>query len=268
MEQKNLFKIIAGILLVIMIVNAALFFNQLSGPISTSKAGLSMFRTSMYAFMIINLVITVFLVLLVWRSSQKMNDGQPEPKFEEMPESSEDEEQEDQKREEEKRRKEEKRIEQKIDNILNDLDEERDLERYGKKLLSQIAEQESVVQGLFFLKNYETEKFLLKSEFAFYGEHEVKEFAEGDGLSGQVAYNRNILKIDDIPDGYVKVYSGLGKSAPRYLLLIPVVKNEETIALIELAAFEDFDTAYERIYKEVADKVGNHLETLTSHISV
>lgn len=269
MEQKNLFRIIAAILLAILIVNAILFFNQLSGPISTSKAGLSMFRTSMYAFMIINIVITVFLVILVWRSSRQIEEQTDISRFEEdeARDQEEDEEAEKRKKEEEEKAREEKRIEEKIEKILTEIEDQRDIERIGKKLLTQIANEENIVQGLFFVKHSDSEKFTLESEFAFYGEHEVKSFEEGDGLNGQVAANQQIFKIDEIPEDYVKVYSGLGKSNPRYLMLIPIVKNEETIAVLELASFEDFDSAYERIYSAVAERVADQLDEVMSYMN-
>jgi len=268
MEQKNLLRIIAAVLLVIVIINAVLFFNQLSGPISTSKAGLNMFRASMYAFMIINLVITVFLIILLWRSSRQIKEQNDISRLEETEDERQevDNEAERRKKEEEAKAKEQKRIETKIENILSEVDEQMDIERTGKKLLSQIAGEERIVQGLFFVKHADSGKFNLKSEFAFYGEHEVKAFEEGDGLNGQVAANQEILKIDEIPEGYVKVYSGLGKSNPRHLMLIPVVKNNETIALLELASFETFDPAYKQIYQAVADKMANHLEEAMSYI--
>jgi methyl-accepting chemotaxis protein len=64
------------------------------------------------------------------------------------------------------------------------------------------------------------------------------EFEIGEGLVGQSALEKKALYIDDIPEGYIKVVSGLGNSSPQYLLVTPVVHQEEVLGVTEMAFFK------------------------------
>jgi CheY-like chemotaxis protein/signal transduction histidine kinase len=63
-------------------------------------------------------------------------------------------------------------------------------------------------------------------------------FAKGEGLVGQAAQRDDIMVIDDPPDGYLKIRSGLGESSPRALVFIPLSRAGATTGVIELALFK------------------------------
>ncbi len=67
------------------------------------------------------------------------------------------------------------------------------------------------------------------------------------------------MVIYDIPENYFIVSSGLGSSQPRYLILAPVVFNDEPIAVLELAAFKKPDESTTRILDKVLSEVGQKL---------
>ena len=65
------------------------------------------------------------------------------------------------------------------------------------------------------------------------GESTVIKYEIGEGLIGQSAASGNTLYVDDVPDGYIKIVSGLGSASPQHLLIVPVKKNklQDTIYL-------------------------------------
>jgi two-component system chemotaxis sensor kinase CheA len=63
----------------------------------------------------------------------------------------------------------------------------------------------------------------------------------------------------DVPENYFIISSGLGSSQPRYLLIAPVLLNNETIAVLELAAFKKPDENTSRILEKVLSEVGHKL---------
>ena len=56
----------------------------------------------------------------------------------------------------------------------------------------------------------------------------------GEGLVGRVASEKSALYLDELPEGYITVFSGLGNSSPRRLALIPINSG-----VIEIATFSD-----------------------------
>jgi putative methionine-R-sulfoxide reductase with GAF domain len=60
-------------------------------------------------------------------------------------------------------------------------------------------------------------------------------FALGDGLVGQCAVTRRPLFMDDVPKDYFRIRSGTLDTAPRQLVFVPLVVNEETVGVLEIA---------------------------------
>ena len=48
-----------------------------------------------------------------------------------------------------------------------------------------------------------------------------------EGLVGRAAFEMNTIYVDEVPDDYVEVTSGLGESNPKVLLIVPLKVNEE-----------------------------------------
>jgi hypothetical protein len=46
------------------------------------------------------------------------------------------------------------------------------------------------------------------------------------------------MVIHDIPDEYMLIESGLGKSKPVHLIIVPVLNENESIAILEVATFK------------------------------
>ncbi len=65
----------------------------------------------------------------------------------------------------------------------------------------------------------------------------------GEGLVGRVAKEARSLYIDDVPSGYIRVFSGLGAASPTYLAIIPLQDEGETKGVLELALFRPLSPA-------------------------
>ena len=60
----------------------------------------------------------------------------------------------------------------------------------------------------------------------------------GDGLLVEAMRSKSILAIDDVPETYLKIRSGLGEGSPRSLLFLPLARSNETVGVLELALFK------------------------------
>src|SRR5207244_7848368 len=63
-------------------------------------------------------------------------------------------------------------------------------------------------------------------------------FKIGEALVGQAALELKPILITQAPEDYVRVTSGLGEAAPINLIVLPVLFEEEVMAVIELGAIQ------------------------------
>lgn len=145
--------------------------------------------------------------------------------------------------------------------IIPKIDFKEPIENYTEKILQNLAKQFNLVLGVFYLKNEKTSVFHPVSTYAWASESPPASFNSGEGLTGQVAKNRVHMKVNNIPDGYIKVLSGLGSGSPRHLMIIPLLLNKETIGIIEIASFMEFDKVTEWIIKYLAKIIANSIIT-------
>ncbi|MDR1154941.1 MAG: GAF domain-containing protein [Bacteroidales bacterium] len=135
---------------------------------------------------------------------------------------------------------------------------------FAEKLLQNIAKELDIVQGLVFVLNDADQLYHISGEYAYYSEEQPRSFPLGETLSGQVAKNRQLLNVKKMPDGYITVLSGLGKSNPHHLVIAPIVYNDESIGVMELASFKPFGENEEMLIGQICESTANLLNELRS----
>lgn len=86
--------------------------------------------------------------------------------------------------------------------------------------------------------------------------------AIGDGLLGQCARERRSLTFSEVPAGFWTLESGLGQALPRALLLLPIMRNELLIGVLELASMEPDGDRIEAMLEGLLPVLATNLEVL------
>ncbi len=133
-------------------------------------------------------------------------------------------------------------------------------EKFAAEALSKIASVFPMVQGLFFIRDIGTDHFSLAGDYAFYAEKKPAGFELGETLPGQVARNKELLNVQNIPEDYTTVLSGLGKATPKHLLFVPLVAEGECLGLIEISSFTPIDGRMEEIFRLASEELGEKLQ--------
>ena len=149
-----------------------------------------------------------------------------------------------------------------LNRLNEDIGEPQDWKSFGNALLSGISKQIEIVVGLVYYFDVNDKKFKPVADYAYFSEKPPMEFVEGDGISGQVVKNKNAMFINDIPQGYVKVISGLGAHKPEYLAIIPILDEEEVIGVLELATFKPLEKGLSRRINDISKFIGKKASTL------
>ncbi len=152
-----------------------------------------------------------------------------------------------------------------ISELVKNTETINEINTFTETLLRNFANKFSIVQGIFFVKQADSQKFTVSSTYAYYSNEKVREFETGEGISGQVAKNKEMLIIDNIPENYLTVISGLGSSSPKHLLIAPLLINNEAIAIIELASFIKFEPDMKEIFGKISVLLSDKISSLLNY---
>jgi putative methionine-R-sulfoxide reductase with GAF domain len=127
-----------------------------------------------------------------------------------------------------------------------------DPKKKTEKLLSLIAEKVEASQAAFYLSEKKDGKNMI-SLFAGYAfvlpESQTVSYEYGEGLAGQVAKEKKLINISDVPEGYITILSGLGESKPAHLIILPVMEGDFLIGVAEVASFKEIKKDQELFIK-------------------
>lgn len=149
-----------------------------------------------------------------------------------------------------------------LNRLSEDMGDFTDWKSFGAALLNAVSKQIEIVVGLVYYLDEKDNKYKSISEYAYYSDTPPIEFAEGDGITGQVVKDKKAMFINDLPDGYVKVISGLGTHKPDYLAIIPLLDQEDVVGILEIATFKPLEKGLSRRINEISKFIGNKAATL------
>ncbi len=136
--------------------------------------------------------------------------------------------------------------------LIQNLNNQKELVQQG---LSAICKQLEAGQGAAYLSTQEDGKksLVLKYGYALnISDSNVVRFDYGEGLVGQAASSGQNLYLDEVPEGYIKIVSGLGTASPRYLFIVALKKDNEVKGVIEIATFAPLKESVRKQTDEMA----------------
>ena len=111
-----------------------------------------------------------------------------------------------------------------------------DFPAFATILLSRISETLDLLYGAFYLADESHTRFARVGAFATDVSTEPREFALGEALVGQAAVERRTLRIvSDRRQAPPSVSTGAGTVTPACVLFVPVMNQDDVLAVIELA---------------------------------
>lgn len=125
-----------------------------------------------------------------------------------------------------------------------------------EKIISNICKEFNYVQALAYKLN-ENNKFTSVAKYAYFSDTEPLSFVEGQGLLGQSVKNKKQFVLEDIPDDYIIILSGLGNGKPEQILMQPIIINDKVIGVLEFATFNKFSQFEKETIEEISKKIDN-----------
>ncbi|WP_327130593.1 HAMP domain-containing protein [Streptomyces sp. NBC_01343] len=96
------------------------------------------------------------------------------------------------------------------------------------------------------------------------GTGEGTDFALGESLVGQAARSHRIIATDQVPGDYV-ISSGLGRTTPGSLIVLPIVVDDQALGVIELASFSAFTPVHRDFLGQLLETIGVNVNTIVAN---
>src|SRR4051794_9276865 len=148
---------------------------------------------------------------------------------------------------------------------------QRNPETVSQLIMSELTPAVGAQHGAFFFADHdETGKDYELRLMASYGYTKeggrAPRFRAGDGLVGQAAHEKKPIRIVDPPADYIRIASGLGDSAPRDVIVIPVLFEEQLVAVIELASYTPFSEIILQFLDQLTETIGVVLTNIIANV--
>ncbi len=139
------------------------------------------------------------------------------------------------------------------------------LKELSNRIISNLVQYVNANQGGIYLskENRNKETILeLSAAYAFEKQKFIEDAIKpGQGLVGQAFIEKETIFLKEVPSDYIKITSGLGKTNPTCILLVPLVINGQIHGILELASFkifEDFQIEFiEKLSENIAATISN-----------
>lgn len=107
----------------------------------------------------------------------------------------------------------------------------------ANRFLAGVAPLLDIGQGVFYVYEEEERRLRLLSGYAWRERKTAGQYIRlGEGLVGQCAMERNPITLTEPPPDYIRVGSSLGDAPPRAIHVLPVLRNDRLLGVVELAS--------------------------------
>ncbi len=93
-------------------------------------------------------------------------------------------------------------------------------------------------------------------------------FDLGEGLVGQAALSREAILVEHVPPNYILVESGVGQTGATSLLLLPLVRDNELLGVLELASLQPFSSLQRDFLNLAAESIAIALHSAAARARV
>jgi HAMP domain-containing protein/CheY-like chemotaxis protein/signal transduction histidine kinase len=143
---------------------------------------------------------------------------------------------------------------------------QRDLKQVSRLIMSELTPLIGAHHGAFYMTEQSDEGEAELRLVATYGYKERKSvsnrFKLGEALVGQAALEGKTILITEAPEDYIRITSGLGEAAPANIVVLPVLFEDQVMAVIELASFKPFSAIHQTFLDQLTESIGVVLNTI------
>ena len=156
----------------------------------------------------------------------------------------------------------------------------RDLDDVASLIMSELTPVVSAQQGAFFLAmasgagaaavkgaevGAEVEssyQLRMRGSYGYAASGMPTVFRPGETLIGTAAEEKRTIQVK-VPEGYLKISSGLGEAPPAHVIVLPVLFEGQVLGVIELASFQPFTQIQRDFLNQIAEMIATSVNTIS-----
>jgi signal transduction histidine kinase/HAMP domain-containing protein len=148
---------------------------------------------------------------------------------------------------------------------------QRDLATVSQLIMSELTPSVTAQHGAFFLLSTTDDasdpELRLIASYGYERRSDVpKTFALGESLVGQAALERRTIKIDEAPEDYIRISSGLGSTRASSIMIMPVLFEDQLLGVIELAWLRAPSEIHRTFLEQLMETLGVVLNTIIANM--
>ncbi|MCP4698943.1 MAG: response regulator [Gammaproteobacteria bacterium] len=93
----------------------------------------------------------------------------------------------------------------------------------------------------------------------------VNEFELGEGLVGQAGLERQSITVNEVPDDYIRIQSGLGHAVPKNIAVVPFLYENTLAGVVELGFLQELTELQLEFLNQVMPTIGITVNTTEAH---
>jgi len=141
-----------------------------------------------------------------------------------------------------------------------------DVEQLSSAVISNLVKYTGAAQGVMYVyEEHEKDEPFLKLTGGYAPDairNEHTEILIGEGQAGTCFKEREIIQLENLPETYATLTSGIGDSPLTSALLVPLRLNEIILGVIELTSFEKLEAYKVKFIEKLGESITSYLMTL------
>jgi len=138
--------------------------------------------------------------------------------------------------------------------------ESQDISTLADQVLTQLCKYLNFPVGTLFI--LENQMLTRIGKYAYPADTTLPDHCKlGEGLVGQAALEKRVITLYDVPPDSITISSGLGRTLPSGLLIVPLMLNDQVIAVLEFGLFLDSILKEKRFLERVSESIATVFNT-------